>query len=79
MTELPRLPRSLVLVVITPNLDQALNNTLGSLQRSGIETAVVWIRDPEEPFLPEAGITHNIPVYPVRGDEDLVQLGAISL
>ena len=79
MTELPRLPRSLVLVVITPNLDQALNNALGSLQRSGIETAVVWIRDPEESFLPEAGITHGMPVYPVREDEDLVQLGAISL
>jgi len=79
MTELPRLPRSLVLVVITPHIDQALNNALGSLQRSGIETAVVWVRDPEEPFLPEAGITHNIPVYPVRRDEDLVQLGAISI
>lgn len=79
MTELPRLPRSLVLVVITPVLDQALDDTLGSLRRSGIETAVVWIRDPNEAEPPAMCVSHRIPVYPVRGDQDIARLGMRSI
>lgn len=78
-TELPRLPRSLVIVVFTPVLNQSLDEALGSLQRSGIETAVVWIRDPDEQFLPKMNISHNIPVYQVRNDEDLIHLGGQTL
>ncbi len=79
MAELPRLPRSLVLMVVTPSLDRALDQTLGSLQRSGIEVAVIWICDPEELILPETAVSHQIPVYPVRGDSDIMQLGVQSL
>ncbi|MCP5047128.1 MAG: DUF58 domain-containing protein [bacterium] len=79
MTEMPRLPRQLVLMVVTPRLDPALNNVLESLKRSGIETGVIWTRLPEEDrFTPEA-IPQNIPVYLVRGDEDLEQLGGQTL
>lgn len=79
MTELPRLPRSLVLIVLTPVLDAALSGVLESLKRSGIETGVVWIRLPEEqPSLPEA-LPYNIPVYPVNSDADLEELGGQSL
>jgi uncharacterized protein (DUF58 family) len=77
--ELPRLPHSLVLMIVTPSLDRALDDTLGSLQRSGIETAVIWICDPEEQLLPEAAVSHRVPVYPVRGDSDIMRLGAQSL
>lgn len=78
LAELPRLPRSLVLIVITPLLDPALCNTLDSLKRSGIETGVTWTRLPNDSSLPTA-IPFNIPVYPTRTDDDILQLGAQSL
>jgi uncharacterized protein (DUF58 family) len=79
MTELPRLPRALVLMVVTPVLDAALCSVLESLKRSGIETGVIWIRLPEaQQPLPEA-FPHNIPVYPISGDADLEELGSRSL
>lgn len=42
--ELPRLPRSLVLIVVTGRLDEELTRVLDSLGRSGFEIALVWIR-----------------------------------
>jgi uncharacterized protein (DUF58 family) len=79
ITELPRLPRSLVLMVLTPVLDAALGGALESLKRSGIETGVIWIRLPgEQPSLPGA-LPYNIPVYPVSSDADLEELGGQSL
>lgn len=79
MTELPRLPRSLVLMVVTPVISAALTGVLESLKRSGIETGIVWTRLPEQqPFLP-AALPQNIPVYPITGDTDLEQLGGQSL
>lgn len=79
MTELPRLPRSLVLMVVTPMISAALTGVLESLKRSGIETGIVWTRLPEQPpFLP-AAFPQNIPVYPITGDADLEQLGGQSL
>lgn len=79
MTELPKLPRSLVLMVFTPNLSAELNGVLGSLKRSGIETGVVWIRDPEEEQPPQAVLPQNVPVYPISSDVDLEQLGGQTL
>lgn len=82
MTELPRLPRSLVLMIVTPVLSAELSGALGGLKRSGIETGVVWVRDmnppqgvaPQKPVIPQ-----NVPVYVVRDDADLEQLGGRSL
>lgn len=79
MTELPRLPRSLVLMVITPALNRELNSVLGSLKRSGIETAVVWTQSPEQNSFAGAVIPRNIPVYRVRDSVDIEQLGGRSL
>jgi len=79
MTELPRLPRSLVLMVVTPVLDGALCNVLESLKRSGIETGVIWTRLPEDRQTPPEALPHNIPVYPVCTDADLEELGGRSL
>jgi uncharacterized protein (DUF58 family) len=77
--ELPRLPRSLVLMIVTPCLDRSLDDTLGGLQRSGIETAVIWIRGPEERTPPKISLSQGIPVYPIRGDSDIIELGVRSL
>lgn len=77
--ELPRIPRTLVLMIVTPCLDRALDDILGALIRSGIETAVIWIRDPGERALPGVGLSQRIPVYPVRGDSDIMALGGRSL
>lgn len=85
MTELPRLPRNLVLMVITPTIDEALCDVLESLKRSGIETGVVWIQVPPDPMKPypeeqaPSALPHNIPVYPVANDADLETLGGQSL
>jgi uncharacterized protein (DUF58 family) len=79
MSELPRLPRSLVCVIITPILDRALDNALGSLRRSGIEVVVIWIQSDAEPHKPQISVSYNLPVYIVRNDQDLIRLGARSL
>ncbi|HSS75607.1 MAG TPA: DUF58 domain-containing protein [Thermoanaerobaculia bacterium] len=77
-SELPRLPRSLVVLVVTPNLGAGLGSVLSGLRRSGFETGVVWIQrtgqDPESADLPP-----SVPIYPVRDDADLESLGAGAL
>lgn len=85
MTELPRLPRNLVLMVISPTMDEALCDVLESLKRSGIETGIVWIQAPRDPLFPypedslPMSLPHNIPVYPVANDADVEALGSQSL
>lgn len=75
--ELPRLPRSLVLVVVTPRVSVELGVVLRALRRSGVECAVVWTgaaADDEAPALPEA-----VPIYPVACEEDLRLVGGERL
>jgi uncharacterized protein (DUF58 family) len=79
VTELPRLPRQLVLMVVTPRIDAALCGALESLKRSGIETGILWTRLPEDEHLKPEALPRNTPVYLVRGDADLEQLGVQSL
>ncbi|MCP4220715.1 MAG: DUF58 domain-containing protein [bacterium] len=76
--ELPRLPRSMVLAVVTPNLDGELTAALQSLKRSGIDTAVIWICEPEDDSTPDSA-PPNIPIYRVCDDTDIEQLGGQSL
>jgi uncharacterized protein (DUF58 family) len=79
MTEIPRLPRQLVLMVITPRIDAALSGVLESLKRSGIETGVVWVQlEDQEPIVPQTSPQH-VPIYIVRNDADLEQLGGQTL
>ncbi len=75
--ELPRLPRSLVLAVLTPRLDDALVGVLGELRRSGIELAVVWIGARGQ--APPATVPGGIPVYPVADEHGLMALGSRDL
>jgi len=74
--ELPRLPRSLVLMVVTPRLGGALAGVLQS-RRSGIECALVWTG--AEPEREAAALPAGIPIYPVAGDADLERLGGRAL
>jgi hypothetical protein len=78
VAEAPRLPRSLVLLVVTPRIDGGLGSALAGLKRSGIEVAVVWIQDAEA----DTAVTEfieGVNVYPVRTEADLEALGAYPL
>jgi uncharacterized protein (DUF58 family) len=78
VAEAPRLPRSLVVMAVTPDLGAALGAALAALRRSGFEVGVVWIRKAgEEPVA--ASLPEGVPVYPVLVEEDLQQLGAQAL
>lgn len=78
--EIPRLPRSLVLMVVTPDAGPALGAALEGIRRSGIEAGVVWVR-PAEPGEDEAapGLPMDVPIWAVRSDADLERLGSARL
>lgn len=73
---LPRLPRSLVLMIVTPNLDAALADAVASLERSGLEVAVVWIAAKGDS--PVAELSRS-PIYTVCDESDLDVLGGRRL
>lgn len=78
--EIPRLPRSLVLMVVTPNASPELGAALQGLRRSGIEAGIVWVRPGEsDEDEPAAGMPNEVPVWAVRGDADLERLGSARL
>ncbi|MEM8998571.1 MAG: DUF58 domain-containing protein, partial [Acidobacteriota bacterium] len=76
--ELPRLPRSLVVVVLTPLVDQGLAAALESLRRSGIESAVLWIAAGGDDA-PTARLHPSIPLYRIDRAADLEALGHTRL
>ena len=78
LAEAPRLPRSHVVMVVTPDLGAATGAALGALKRSGFDVGVIWIQrgGPEQIA---AGLLEGIPVYPVGSEADLEQLGAQAL
>lgn len=77
-SELPRLPRSLVVLVITPSLGGGLGAVLSGLRRSGFESGVVWIQKPGQNES-AADLPPSVPIYPVRDDSDLENLGVAAL
>ena len=76
--EAPRLPRSLVVLVVTPNLDSALGGAITTLKRSGFEVGVVWIQT-GGPKAVAASLLEGVPVYTVGSEADLEQMGAQAL
>ena len=76
--EAPRLPRSHVLMVVTPDLGPALGGALDVLKRSGFEIAVVWIQT-TGPGTVAASLLEGIPVYTVADETDIERLGAQTL
>jgi uncharacterized protein (DUF58 family) len=78
IAEAPRLPRSHVILVITPDLQGGLGDALAVLRHSGFEVGVVWIQragaEPAAARLPE-----GVPVYLVQDETDLERLGAQAL
>lgn len=78
VSEAPRLPRSHVILVVTPDLGPALGGALGTLRRSGFDVGVVWIQ--KGGVGPVAtSLLEGVPIYPVLEESDLQQLGAQSL
>ncbi len=75
LAELPRLPRSLVLMLVTPRVDASLAGAIASLRRAGLEVGVVWIGAEGE----AAGAVEGVPVYAVASEEDLETLGGQRL
>ncbi len=78
--ELPRLPRSLVLMVITPQLDRPLASALAALKRSGFELGVIWVRYRGQGDETERGaplpvpLPQNVPLYRIHQASDLETL-----
>jgi uncharacterized protein (DUF58 family) len=80
LAEAPRLPRSHVVMVVTPDLGAATGAALGALKRSGFDVGVIWIqRGGAAPAAAGGGLLEGIPVYPVGSEADLEQLGAQAL
>lgn len=77
--ELPRLPRSLVLILVTPRLDETLAASVQSLFRSGFEIAVVWVGAAPGEDLPAVALPQAVPLYAVASEDDLQQLGGQRL
>lgn len=69
MHQLPRLPRNLLLLVVTPVVDDELARTLGAMSRSGIETSILWTGEGKLPAL-------RVPIRRVRNEDELARLGA---
>jgi uncharacterized protein (DUF58 family) len=78
VSEGPRLPRSHVLMVVTPDLGLALGGALDGLKRSGFEIAVIWIQT-GGPGTVAASLLEGIPVYPVANEVDIERLGVQAL
>ncbi|MEM7587657.1 MAG: DUF58 domain-containing protein [Acidobacteriota bacterium] len=76
LAELPRLSRQLVLMIVTPRLDEALVHAVQVLERSGIEVGVVWVGAGDES---QAVALDETPVYAVRDETDLEALGGHRL
>lgn len=72
--ELPRLPRSLVVMVVTSQLDDELVAAVAALQRSGFECSVVWAKHGDQPT-PQVALPESVPLYRVRRPSDLEHLG----
>ena len=51
---------------------------LSGLRRSGFEAGVVWIQRPGQEA-DAADLPPSVPIYPVRDDSDLENLGAAAL
>ena len=72
--ELPSLPRHLVVMVITPLVDEALAAVLGALRRSGIEAAVFWIAAGRKQA-PTGSLPPSVPLYRIDRAADLELIG----
>ena len=76
VAELPRMPRSVVLGVVTPRMDEALAAALGAYRRAGFEITVIWLKGGGEA---RVKALPGVAVYPVRDRASLRRLGAVRL
>jgi uncharacterized protein (DUF58 family) len=78
LAETPRLPRSLVVLAITPDLGTGLGAALAGLKRSGFDVSVVWIQA-GMPGPVATSLLEGVAVHPVWSEADLELLGAQTL
>lgn len=78
VSEAPRLPRSLVVLVITPDLGAAMGTALAGLKRSGFDIGVIWIQT-GQPGPVAISLLQGIPVHSIWSEADLQNLGARKL
>lgn len=78
VAEARRLPRSLVVLVVTPDLGFRVGEALAGLRRSGFEVGVVWIQNAGVGPV-ATSLLQGVPVYPVMAEADLERLGVQSL
>ena len=71
-TEFPRLPRSLVTVLVVPSVDGPLRGLVGVLTRSGFLVRVVLVGEGSP------GALGSVPISRVRDERDLLALGTIK-
>lgn len=76
--EAPRLPRSHVILVVTPDLGPALGAALGTLRRSGFDVGVIWIQKGGVGTV-ATSLLESVPIYPVLEESDLERLGVQPL
>jgi uncharacterized protein (DUF58 family) len=76
--ELPRIPRHLVMTIITPRLDEAFARTVGAITGEGLDVAVIWIRKKGSP-VPAVSLGDGVPLYPVGDEQELAALGRSRL
>ena len=83
LDELPRLPRSLVLMIVTPRVDAALAGAVAALRRASIEVGIVWIGGSTTPTnetsTSDVAIIEGVPVYAITAEDDLETLGGQQL
>ena len=78
VSEAPRLPRTHVILVVTPDLGPGLGGAVGALRRSGFDVGVVWIQ--KGGVGPVAtSLLEDVPIYPVLEESDLERLGGQAL
>jgi len=78
--ELPRIPRDLVAIVITANIDEDLALALDGMRRSGIELTVMWMRAPaleEIDFMPP--LPDGVKLHAISDEIQLENIGAQAL
>jgi uncharacterized protein (DUF58 family) len=78
LSEGPRLPRSLVVLVITPDLGAATGAALAGLKRSGFDVGVIWVQT-GQPGPVATSLLEGVPVHSIWNETDLQALGARKL
>jgi len=77
--EMARIPRDLVAIVITRDLDDALMLALDGLRRSGVELSVMWVRPADLADVVLPALPASVPLHAISDEIEIENLGAHAL